>query len=162
MKVIEKIPSMSDNELSRLFINVMEFIENKKQLDIAIQVKLAIQTEWARRLEAYNEGSYKAETPETGVLKTIGYKVGNDGLPESKRRLLINYLISETLPTVGGPAHMAEWGEPLTKLRYQKAHRVIQVLLSSAKTLGYMDKAAREWEDDLRYMEETWDHLKQT
>jgi hypothetical protein len=161
MKVIEKIPTMSDLELSRLFANVMDFIEKKKQVDTALEVKRAIQTEWAKRLAAFNQGAYKAETPETGVLKTIGYKVGIDGLPESKRRLLIDYLISETLPPVGSPAHMAEWGEPLTKLRYQKAHRVIQVLMSSAKTLGYMDKAAREWEEDLKYMESTWQHLKQ-
>lgn len=161
MKVIEKIPSMSDNELSRLFANVIEFIEKKKQLDNALAVKRAIQAEWVRRLAAFTQGNYKAESPETGVLKTIGYKVGNDGLPDTKRRLLIDYLISEILPPVGSPAHMAEWGEPLTKLRYQKAHRVIQVLLSSAKTLGYMDKAAREWENDLKYLEDTWEHLKQ-
>lgn len=29
MKVIEKIPTMSDLELSRLFANVMDFIEKK-------------------------------------------------------------------------------------------------------------------------------------
>ena len=46
MKVIEKIPSMSDNELSRLFANVMDFIDRKKQLDDAVRVKEAIQQEW--------------------------------------------------------------------------------------------------------------------
>jgi hypothetical protein len=24
----------------------------------------------------------------------------------------------------------------------------------------YMDKAEKEWEEDLAYMEKTWDHLK--
>ena len=79
MKVIEKIPSMSDNELSRLFANVMDFIDKKKQLDDAVRVKEAIQQEWQRRLNAFEQGKYKAETPEKGVLSTIGYRVGNDG-----------------------------------------------------------------------------------
>ena len=61
MKVIEKIPTMSDLELSRLFANVMDFIEKKKQVDTALEVKRAIQTEWAKRLAAFNQGAYKAE-----------------------------------------------------------------------------------------------------
>lgn len=160
MKVIEKIPSMSDNELSRLFANVMDFIDRKKQLDDAVRVKEAIQQEWQRRLNAFEQGEYKAETPEKGVLSTIGYRVGNDGLPAEKRKLLLDYLIEEILPPVGSPAHMAEWGEPETRTRYMKAHRVIQVLASSGKTLGYMDKATNEWLEDLKYLEKSWGHLR--
>lgn len=160
MKVIEKIPSMSDNELSRLFANVMDFIDKKKQVDDAVRVKEAIQQEWQRRLNAFEQGKYKAETPEKGVLSTIGYRVGNDGLPAHKRKLLLDYLIEEILPPVGSPAHMAEWGEPETRTRYMKAHRVIQVLASSGKTLGYMDKATNEWLEDLKYLEEAWGHLR--
>ena len=111
MKVIEKIPSMSDNELSRLFANVMDFIDKKKQVDDAVRVKEAIQQEWQRRLNAFEQGKYKAETPEKGVLSTIGY-------------------------------------------------RVIQVLASSGKTLGYMDKATNEWLEDLKYLEEAWGHIR--
>ena len=160
MKVIEKIPSMSDNELSRLFANVMDFIDKKKQLDDAVRVKEAIQQEWHRRLNAFEQGKYKAETPEKGVLSTIGYRVGNDGLPAEKRKLLLDYLIEEILPPVGSPAHMAEWGEPETRICYMKAHRVIQVLASSGKTLGYLDKATNEWLEDLKYLEESWGHLR--
>ena len=42
---------------------------------------------------------------------------------------------------------MEEWGEPETAERYRKAHRVIRVLASSAKTLGNQEKAAADWED---------------
>ena len=90
------------------------------------------------------------------MLKTLGYRVGNDSVGIEKRRILIDYLLNEQLPPVGSPAHMAEWGEPSSKQRYRKAHRVIQVLKSSASTLGYMDKAEKEWEEDLTYMEKTW------
>ncbi len=64
--------------------------------------------------------------------------------------------MSETLPPVSSPAHMAEWGKKLTKTRYRKLHRVIRVLASSGKTMGNMDKAVSEWEDDLEYLEKTW------
>ena len=55
---------------------------------------------------------------------------------------------------------MAEWGEPETRTRYMKAHRVIQVLACAEKTLGYMDKATNEWLEDLKYLEEAWGHLR--
>lgn len=155
MKIISKIPAMSDNELSKLFTNALELIHNKKMVDSAQQVLEAIQIEWSKRLEAYKDGEYKADTPEKGVLKTLGYRVGNDGVSSEKRKMLIDYLLNEQLPPVGSPAHMAEWGEPSSKQRYRKAHRVIQVLKSSASTLGYMDKAAKEWAEDLDYMEKT-------
>ena len=160
MKVISKILAMSDNELSKLFTNALELIHNKKMVDSAQQVLEAIEVEWSKRLEAYKDGEYKADTPEKGVLKTLGYRVGNDGVSSEKRKMLIDYLLNQQLPPVGSPAHMAEWGEPSSKQRYRKAHRVIQVLKSSASTLGYMDKAAKEWAEDLDYMEKTWGHLK--
>lgn len=160
MKVLEKIPRMSDGELSILFANTIEYIHQGKQLVLAERVKIAIQSEWMKRLKAFEKGQYKAESPEIGVLKTIGYRVGNDGVKAEKRKALIDYLINEQLPPVGSPAHMAEWGLPSSIERYRKSHRVIQVLLSSARTAGNMDKATLEWEEDLRYMEERWGHLK--
>lgn len=160
MKIVEKIPSMSDNELSSLFNNALELIEKNKMVAEANIVLTEIQKEWNKRLQEFNAGNYKADTPEKGVLRTIGYHVGNDGIGEKKRRLLIDYLLSGELPPVGSPAHMAEWGNPNSRERYRKAHRVIQVLKSSAKTLGNMSKAEKEWGEDLRYMEEKWSHLK--
>ena len=160
MKVLTKIPQMSDNELSILFSNALDLISRDKQVEQALEVKKAIQDEWEKRLKAFHTSDYKADTPNIGVLKTIGYRVGNDGLPEHKRRILIDYVLSEILPPVGSPAYMAEWGEPETAERYRKAHLVIRVLASSAKTLGNQDKAAAEWEADLEYMEQAWGHLK--
>ena len=100
---------MSDNELSKLFTNALELIHNKKMVKDAQEVLKAIQAEWSKRLDAYNDGKHKAETPEKGVLKTLGYRVGNDGVGIEKRRILIDYLLNQQLPPVGSPAHMAEW-----------------------------------------------------
>ena len=149
---------MSDNELSKLFTNALELIHNKKMVKDAQEVLKAIQAEWSKRLDAYNDGKYKAETPEKGVLKTLGYRVGNDGVGIENEEYL-STICSTNNYHPWSPVHMAEWGEPSSN-SYRKAHRVIQVLKSSASTLGYMDKAEREWEEDLAYMEKTWGHLK--
>lgn len=156
MKIIQKIPQMTDNELAKLFQNAQDWIYKGKAVDDAAAVISAIEREWEVRLKAYRKGQYKAETPPEGVLKAIGYKVGNDGLPEAKRQQLLDFAIQRILPPVGSPAYMAEWGPPCSLKRYRKLHRVIRVLASSAKTLGNMDVAASDWEDDLIYIEQKW------
>ena len=104
----------------------------------------------------FNKNKYKAATPENGVLSVVGYKVGNEGEKTSIRRKLLDFIMTENLPPVGSPAYMAEWGEKMSKERYRKLHRVIRVLASSGKTLGNMDKAVIEWEEDLDYLENNW------
>lgn len=156
MKVIQKIPSMDDNELSQLFQNAQDMLFKDKGADAAKSVIVAIEAEWARRLTNFRAGQYKADAPQEGVLKAIGYRVGNNGISEPKRHQLLDFAITGTLPPVGSPAHMAEWGEPCSRTRYAKLHRVIRVLASSARTLGNMEKAAEEWEEDLLYIEQKW------
>jgi len=51
---------------------------------------------------------------------------------------------------------MAEWGEPKSHHRYRKLHRVLQVFISSANTLGHMDKAQKEWQEDLAHLVDVW------
>ena len=160
MTVLQQIPAMTDGELSKLFYNALESLRKGKQIELADAVKSAVLDEWDKRLKQFKSGEYKADTPVHGVLSTMGYKVGNDGIDQESRRYLLNYIMREKLPAVGSPAYMAEWGEPETRSRYKKLHRVLQVFISSANTLGSMDKAKREWETDLKYIELTWDHLK--
>ncbi|MEC3911029.1 hypothetical protein U5A82_11275 [Sphingobium sp. CR2-8] len=92
-----------------------------------------------------------------GVLKTIGYKVGLDGLPPNDRRLRLDYVMSGALPFVGSPAHMQEWGQPLSFVRYRKLHRVLAGFATSAKNQGpHMVHAAEDWMEDLDYIERVW------
>lgn len=156
MKIIQQIPQLSDNKLATLFQNAQDWIYRGGVVEDAAAVISAIEQEWKERLSAYHRGRYKAETPPEGVLKAIGYRVGNHGLPEAKRHQLLDYAILGVLPPIGSPAYMAEWGPPSSRKRYRKLHRVIRVLASSAKTLGNMDLAASDWEDDLVYIEHRW------
>ena len=76
------------------------------------------------------------------------------------RENLLDYILTSQLPPIGSPAYLAEWGNDGSAQRYRKLHRVIRVLASSAKTLGNMSKAEKEWEEDLVYIEKKWSHLK--
>lgn len=154
--MVRKIPSMDDNELARLLHNALDLIHRHTNVINARAVISAIEAEWARRLASFHAGQYKAETPPEGVLKAIGYRVGNNGLPEARRHQLLDFAITGILPPVGSPAYMAEWGAPKTRVRYAKLHRVIRVLASSAHTLGNMEIAGEDWEADLKYIERKW------
>lgn len=156
MNVLEKIPSMNDNQLSTLLSNAQRLIYENKRLEKAKAVVRAIQDEWSKRLAGYRSGSYKADTPEEGLLKRVGYKVGNSGESTKMRHQLLDFIITGVLPPVGSPAYMAEWGTPDSKVRYRKLHRVIRTLASSGGHFSNMEKAVDEWEDDLSYLEREW------
>lgn len=158
MKIIALIPGMDDNKLSVLFQNAQDMILKGRDAQAARTILAAIEAEWGRRLQAWQAGRYKADAPPEGVLRAIGYRVGNNGISEARRHQLLDFAITGTLPPVGSPAHMAEWGTPRSRTRYAKLHRVIRVLASSAHTLGTMERAAEEWEADLEYIERTWKH----
>ena len=156
MKILNNISRMDDNALSRLFGNAQDLLIKNSQNSDAKLVLDAVEKEWEKRLSEFKFGNYKASTPETGILSSVGYKVGNDGAKPKVRRQRLDHIMSGTLPPVGSPAYMAEWGHKLSLQRYQKLHRVVRVLASSGQTLGNMDKAVSEWEDDLIYLEEHW------
>ena len=66
---------MSDNELTKLFTNALELIHKKSDgkymVKDAQEVLKAIQAEWSKRLDAYNDGEYKAETPKKECSKLL-------------------------------------------------------------------------------------------
>ncbi len=156
MKILSSIPNMDDQKLTRLLVNAQKLLLKNPENGDAVVVMGAIQTEWERRLQMFEAGNYKASTPEQGILSVIGYKVGNEGEKPTVRRKLLDYILTSDLPPVGSPAYMAEWGQKRSATRYRKLHRVIRVLASSGATLGNMDKAVIEWEDDLIYLEQKW------
>lgn len=156
-KLIQNIPNMDDNKLRGLFLNAFKLILKDERMAEAEAVIDAIQTTWVARVKDYKFSQYKADTPDKGMLKALGYHVGEKGEPEALRRKILDYIMTGTLPPAGSPPYYAEWGEPMTRQRYRKLHRVIRVLASSAAHFENMEKANREWEDDLVYLERVWD-----
>lgn len=150
--------TMSDGDLEQMFRNCVNAIAEGKPNAAEAQAWLsAINAVWKVRLAAAAAGLYKAETPEIGVLKTIGYQVGKDGVPRARRRALLDYAMSGDLPFVGSPAHMLQWGDPGSETRYRKVHRVLARLTAKARALGdHMSAAAETWEEDIAYIEQAW------
>ena len=135
-RIVEKIPSMDDNQILRLFNNAMRLSEKPAKANEAEIVLLAIQNEWLKRLLRYHQCQYKAATPEVGMLKTLG----NDGDKSAKRRKILDFIMTGVLPPVSSPAYVAEWGEPSTSKRYRKLHRTIQALKSGADHFDNREK----------------------
>ena len=155
-KIISKISSMDDRAISRLFVNAQRLLLKDETNEDALKVLKAIEIEWDARLQKFVVGQYKASTPEQGLLSVMGYKVGNAGEKTLIRQRILDYILNSDLPPVASPAYMAEWGARRSPTRYRKLHRVIRVLASSGRTLGNMDKAVIEWEEDLEYLENKW------
>lgn len=160
MKVITQIPSMDDNALARLLGNARAMLIKNPDQASALSVVNAINDEWERRLDLFRKGQYKASSPKGGVLSAVGYKVGNAGENTSVRHQLLDHILSGNLPPVGSPAYMEEWGEPLSRTRFIKLHRVIRVLASSAAHDDKLHAAMEDWEEDLRYLDSKWAHLR--
>ena len=152
--VLLKIPSMNDNDLLDLYKNAVRLISNDKFPD-AEEVVKGIGDEWGKRLAQAKEGRYKATTPDIGMLKSLGYSVGESGVRTQKRRIILDTVITENLPIIGSPAYTLEWGEKNSRKRYKKLHRTIQAFISGAVTQNRsnMEKAVIEWKEDLEYVE---------
>lgn len=66
------IEGMGDNDLLQLWRNCMEAVRtSKSNADKARSLILQINEVWEARLKAAKVGSFKAETPEIGVLKAV-------------------------------------------------------------------------------------------
>lgn len=150
------ISKLDDNELLKLFHNVIEHLDKGKKVSEARSILQQIEDEWKIRLVDYLLGDKKSTRPEQGMLKTIGYKVGNDGLTYTKRRLILDRLILGELPFCGSPSYMAEWGNPRTKKRYRKLRDVLSQLIFKNKRFQEMEVATGDWDDDLKYVKKKW------
>ena len=91
--MVKKIKEYSDEGLLTLFSNAMSLIEKGQRLHEAEDVIKEIEIEWEERLKKYLLADEKAERPSRGMLKTIGYAVGNDGVSTARRQLLLDHLI---------------------------------------------------------------------
>lgn len=151
------LEAMSDNDLGNLYRNCLAAIlQDKPTKARAQEIIEEINAVWQARLSAAVKGDYKAESPEIGVLKTIGYHVGNDGPRTQARWRLLDYVMSNVLPFVGSPAHMHEWGEPNSLTRYRKLHRALASFRTRAGNQPHLVESHRKWDEDIDYIEREW------
>jgi len=100
------------------------------------------------------------DRPALGVLKGIGYSVGNIGVEAGTRHLLIDYLVDgQILPPIKDQSYMAEWGNSRTVKRYFKAYRVLDRFAQEYWSSETHTRAVSNWLNDLTYMERKWGFL---
>ena len=90
--MVKKIIEYTDEGLLTLFSNAMNLIEKGQRVQEAEDVIKKIELEWEERLKKYLFADEKADRPSRGMLKTIGYAVGNDGVGTVRRQLLLDHL----------------------------------------------------------------------
>jgi hypothetical protein len=89
-----------------------------------------------------------------GLLRYMGYRVGQQGAIRAERQHILDYVYNETVPRVNSASYMAEWGSPKTGTRLQKTAESIAAFVRNAKRkhLADMALAIQEWEEDLMYI----------
>jgi hypothetical protein len=96
--------------------------------------------------------------PPEGLLRRYGYKVGLSGLPESKRRQILDDIFLHSLPSMDNVSYLNEWGQPDTDKRLKKLAESLAAFTRNARrrNTGDFDKAIQDWEADLAYLKRTY------
>lgn len=95
---------------------------------------------------------------EEGLLKFMGYAVGQLGAYRTRRRQVLDYVFNEKIPKVQSYDYMAEWGDPSSAKRLQKLANSLATFARNAKRrrTSDMEHATAEWEEDLAYLKNTY------
>ena len=92
--------------------------------------------------------------PQKGLLAFLGYRVGQDGVTESERREILDFVYKNHVPNVNSVEYMTEWDSPQTWSRLSKMAESIAAFARNAKRkqLSSLSVAIEEWEEDLEYL----------
>lgn len=122
----------------------------------ALTYLLSIGFKWPTTEAPLGSGEMEApDSPETGVLKEMGYTVGKNGKRDGERhRILQNAFKIERLPRVGGADHMATWGASSSETRLRKMAEALAAFARNAKRRrdASMMEAIEDWESDLTWL----------
>jgi hypothetical protein len=90
--------------------------------------------------------------PKESPLRKLGYRVGKDGEPTTKRREILRKAFEGPLPNVGNAQYMATWGDPKTWKRETRIWANIrQYCANENKKQNGSKDAIKDWEEDLEW-----------
>lgn len=95
------------------------------------------------------------DAPRIGVLRYMGYRVGNSGLDISERHKILERIFLEKLPFVDSMAYMNEWHTAATPFRLKKLANAIAGFTKVHKRQRNADAcktAILSWEEDLKWL----------
>ena len=100
-----------------------------------------------------NKRLAETDWPKCGLLKHMGYVVGQKGRSSSQRQQLLCYIFENELPNVVSSTYMGQWGERKTATRLKKIACSIAAFTRNAKRGSKDRKAAiTDWEEDLEFL----------
>jgi hypothetical protein len=154
-KVTSRIPTMSDDEMFRLFENVADRLHSPLAPQ-AEAVLAALGIEWGRRHTQPKAVQVGIGAPSVGLLKRFGYCVGTThAVPAQKRRkILESVFILQQLPLWHSPSYVTEWGGPMSSRRFRKIHNCLSGFIANAELNDSerFARAIREWNEDLNWL----------
>lgn len=104
------------------------------------------------------------DSPETGLLKHMGYQVGLSGLDEKQRRRILDSVMSMDLRPASARDryYLAQWGRPSSAKRLSKMANCLASFASSKKRVKSKDYSAAiaDWESDLAYLRKAYSGLR--
>jgi hypothetical protein len=156
--LINKIPTMSDEQLLNLFKNAIRLLSKSNSTDAQLVITTVGQ-EWKKRLDLARTGMYSPQTPDIGMLATLGYHVGSvNGEKTPIRRKILAHLLEGELPMVSSAAYTDGWGAPNSGKRYEK---LIHFFGSHLNNKAHADnsQAIIEWAEDLDWVQNNYAHL---
>ncbi|MSP74493.1 MAG: hypothetical protein EXR12_00010 [Rhodospirillaceae bacterium] len=99
-------------------------------------------------------GSAIGDMQEVGVLKSIGYQVGLQGVPLHERRRLLSRVYEHELAMALSRSYLSEWGKPKSSLRLRKLAHTIASLTRNMKRRNSDAPSIEDWEADLAYLKQ--------
>lgn len=99
------------------------------------------------------------DSPKNGVFGVCGYRVGNSGLAENARHLILAHIFHNTLPFVQDMDYMEEWGKNQSPARLEKMANSIAAFARNflrRRNQKNYDTAIREWIDDLAWLKQEY------
>jgi len=95
---------------------------------------------------------------DTGVLSTLGYRVGRFEKAQHERRETLESIINSDLSGLDfSNDYLAEWGGPKTIKRLMKTAHTMAALCRNAKRSKFdYSQAIASWESDLEYLKEKY------
>ena len=141
----------SNRDLAKYYQTLLKrsfVLEEKLKLAECRLVIAEIKIEWSKRLEEGDQTGY----PDEGLMRTMGYRVGDtQGIKAEYRKLIMSEILEGPIPFVNSPAYMREWGSDGSLTRFNKMQRFLNSEINSPLQRNNY-RAISEWKDDLAWL----------
>jgi hypothetical protein len=107
--------------------------------------------DWPGTLITGGGGDLNIKAPTIGILRYLGHRVGESGLPAHSRQEVLEHAFTSNLPRINSAAYMKQWGNPRSQERLRKIANSLAAFCQLQKRRGNAI-AASDYEEDLEWL----------